>query len=220
MILAIDSASVSASAALVSGNGDLIAQSFQRTGLTHSATLLPMIEDLLKNARKAPGEIRSVAVTNGPGSFTGLRIGIATALGFCEALHIPCHGVSSLRTAAYSALPRVGTVAAVMDARREQFYIALFSSDGSVLTRLCQDEARGRDDLPGMLPDIPVCWTGDAASACREQFGGLLPPDPYPAAYGAALCLLQGETRPPEDVRYLRLPQAERERLERMNRGG
>ncbi len=210
MLLAIDSGSVSASAALL--NGDvLIAESFQNSGLTHSRTLIPMIDALIRNADVTPKDIRRLVVTNGPGSFTGLRIGVSSALGFAGALNIPCAGVSTLAAAAFGARDFCGTVAAALDARRDEYYCAAFLSQNGVLTRLWEDCALSRDELERRLPSPPVCWTGDSAGRLARS-GDRVAARPYPSAYGAALCFLAGESRPAERIRYLRLPQAERER--------
>ena len=211
MLLAIDSSSSTASAALLR-DGVLLAEAFNNNGLTHSRTLAPMINSLLQNAGVSPGEISRVAVTNGPGSFTGLRIGISTALGFSGALGIPCSGVSTLMAAAFGAIDFEGTVCAAMDARRNQFYFASFYCENGALTRLTEDAAVCGDSLD--LPRGPVCWTGDAAALLVRE-GDRAALRPYPSAYGAALCFLSGHERPAEQAVYLRMPQAERERLAR-----
>lgn len=214
MLLAIDSSSVTASAALLR-DGVLVAEDFLNNGLTHSQTLAPMIDGLLKNAGVDPSALTQIVVTNGPGSFTGLRIGVATALGFAEARCIPCSGVSSLMAAAYGALNVDGTVCAVMDARRGQLYAAMFHVKQSTLTRLTEDSAV---DKGAFLSKIisPVLWTGDASAVCVRP-GDQVADRPYVTGYGAALCFLNGHGRKADHIEYLRLPQAERERLERLN---
>ncbi|MDR0325168.1 MAG: tRNA (adenosine(37)-N6)-threonylcarbamoyltransferase complex dimerization subunit type 1 TsaB [Oscillospiraceae bacterium] len=212
MLLAIDSSSVTASAALVR-DGALVSEAFLNNGLTHSHTLAPMIDAALRNAGASPGDVTQVVVTNGPGSFTGLRIGVSTALGFASALGLPCAGVSSLMAAAYGALDYEGTVCAALDARRGQLYGAIFQAERSVLTRLTEDQAMGLDDFLKQAPP-PVLWVGDAASQCARE-GDRVAARPYASGYGAALCFLNGFTRPADRIAYLRLPQAERERLSR-----
>jgi tRNA threonylcarbamoyladenosine biosynthesis protein TsaB len=215
MLLAIDSSSVTASAALVRG-GVLIAEAFTNNGLTHSQTLVPMIDSLIKSAGASPGDISEVAVTNGPGSFTGLRIGVAAALGFAGALGIPCAGVSPLMAAAYGAADYDGTVCAAMDARRGHIYCAMFHMKQSVLTRVTEDAAADAGSFMQKAPP-PVLWVGDAALKCARE-GDRAAARPYPTGYGAALCFLNGYSRPADKIVYLRVPQAERERLERLSR--
>ncbi|MDR1693151.1 MAG: tRNA (adenosine(37)-N6)-threonylcarbamoyltransferase complex dimerization subunit type 1 TsaB [Oscillospiraceae bacterium] len=213
MLLAIDSSSLTAAAALVR-DGALVAEGFLNNGLTHSQTLAPLIDSTMKAAGAAPGDITSVVVTNGPGSFTGLRIGVATAMGIASALGIPCHGVSSLMAAAFSALDCEGAVRAVMDARRNQFYTALFTVKNGVLTRVTKDGALEFDALLETTPQ-PCIWAGDAASRCAVREGDRTLTRPYVTGFGAALCYQNGEVYAADQVRYLRRPQAEREREER-----
>ena len=215
MLLALDSSSVTASAALVRG-GVLVSEFFLSNGLTHSHTLAPLIDAALKTAGAEPSDITQVVVTNGPGSFTGLRIGAATALGFANALGVPCAGVSSLMAAAYGALDHEGTVCAAMDARRDQLYCAVFHVKQSVLTRVTEDLALAREAFLKQAPP-PVLWVGDAAARCTRE-GDRAAARPYVSGYGAALCFLNGFARPAGRIVYLRQPQAERERLERLGR--
>lgn len=214
MILAIDSSSVTASCALVLQSGMLIAEAFQNSGLTHSQTLAPMIETMLINSSHTLNGVKVIAVSNGPGSFTGLRIGVAAALGFGEALDIPCVGVSPLEAAAYSADCFRGVICAAMDARRGELYSAMFRFDGSVLKRLCPDRAAPATDVLSELPAESCCWVGDAA-AKYARARDFVPSKPYVTAFGVALTAISGNTRPADKIVYLRLPQAERERLEK-----
>ena len=102
LILGIETSAKACSAALCR-DGELLAQSYERTGLTHSRTLLPMIENMLSNTETPKDAIDMVAVAQGPGSFTGIRIGISTAKGLCWGLDIPAVGVSTLEAMAQSA---------------------------------------------------------------------------------------------------------------------
>ena len=99
-ILALETSATAASAA-VCEDESLIAQTFQRTGLTHSATLMPMVESMLKNAGLTLQEMDLIAVAAGPGSFTGLRIGVSAAKGLAWPLDKPCAGVSTLEAMAW-----------------------------------------------------------------------------------------------------------------------
>ena len=145
-ILALETSAVSASVALCDDEA-LIAQSFQRTGLTHSATLMPMLEDLLKNAGYTLEQAELIAVAAGPGSFTGLRIGVAAAKGLAWAGEKPCAACSTLESMAWQVAHVDGLICAAMDARRQQVYAALFQAEGGTLTRLTEDQALSLDEL-------------------------------------------------------------------------
>lgn len=229
MLLAIDSSSVTAAVALVKADGTPVESGFLNNGLTHSHTLAPLIDTTLQNAGVAPEEITQVVVTNGPGSFTGLRIGTATALGFAAALGIPCAGVSSLMAAAYGYVAdiqrqpqatqancvsvRPSFIAAAMDARRNQIYCGLFNVKQYMLCRVTEDEAADKDEFIQKAPS-PVLWVGDAAAMCARECDSVAE-NPYVSGLGAARCFLSGHHRPADKIVYLRVPQAERERTER-----
>ena len=118
LILAFESSAKAASAALVK-DGRLLSQSLQVSGLTHSRTLLPMAEDMLKNAETQLRDVDLIAVAHGPGSFTGVRIGVSTVKGLAWAAEKPCVGVSTLEAMAWHGLAAGGFVCPVMDARRQ-----------------------------------------------------------------------------------------------------
>lgn len=163
IILGIDSSATVASAAVFK-DGELIFESFENSGLTHSVTLLPMIEKTLNEAKISPKEIDTVAISHGPGSFTGLRIGIATAKGMASA-GAKCLGVSTLKAMAYSHRDFEGIVCACMDARCNQLYNALFKIENGKATRLCEDRAVLIDELLKEIENInePVLLVGDGA---------------------------------------------------------
>ena len=125
LLLAFETSAKAASVALFEGR-KLLGESYQHTGLTHSQTLMVMAEDLLKQCGYAPRDVDAVAVADGPGSFTGVRIGVAAAKGFAWGKNIPCYGVSTLESMALSLGAYDGIVCPVMDARRSQVYNALF----------------------------------------------------------------------------------------------
>lgn len=140
-ILGLESSAKSASVALME-DGKLLARSFQNTGLTHSRTLLPMAEAMLQNCELGIADVDAVAVAVGPGSFTGLRIGISAAKGLAWARELPCIGVSTLEAMAQNLAHLENTVlVCAMDARRSQVYNALFWAEGGTLQRLCPDRA-------------------------------------------------------------------------------
>ena len=149
-ILAFETSAKAASVALLE-DGKLLAESYQNTGLTHSQTLMVMAQDMLNTLALTPGDVDVVAVAAGPGSFTGVRIGVAAAKGFAWGRELPCVGVSTLDAMAQQARLFEGIVCCAMDARREQVYNALFSCHGGVLTRLTEDRALSLDDLAAEL---------------------------------------------------------------------
>lgn len=228
-ILALESSAVSASVALTEDE-KLIAQSFQNCGLTHSRTLLPMAESLLQNCGLALDEVDAIAVAHGPGSFTGVRIGVATVKGLALGADKPCIGVSTLEAMAHGARALGGRLCCVMDARAGQVYNALFAVEEGVPARLCDDRAIKLTELAEEIGNTSYFLVGDGAELCyntlREKCTGLrlAPPElRYPTGYGvaaAALPLLRtGKACYPQelDAFYLRRPQAERERMKRLS---
>lgn len=145
-ILAIDCSAGPASAAVLDGE-KVIASAYVNVKLTHSQTLLPMVEHLLEESMMTLSEIEGMAVNNGPGSFTGVRIGIAAIKGLAAPRNLPCAGVSTLYSMAYNLRGGDCTVCAVMDARCHQVYNALFDCSGGKITRLCDDRAVLCDEL-------------------------------------------------------------------------
>ncbi len=229
MILAFETSAKAASVALLD-NGTLLGESYQNTGLTHSQTLMSMAENLLKTCGKTPSQVTAVAVAGGPGSFTGVRIGVAAAKGFAWGAELPCYGVSTLEAMARNLGIWEGTVVPCMDARRSQTYTAIFKAEGGKLTRLLDDCAISVAELGEKLKNCekPIFLVGDGAVLCyntlNEQVPGLvLPPEHRRHQRAAGVALLVQEMMDagiPGDgasltPNYLRLSQAERERLEK-----
>ena len=229
LILAFETSAKAASVAL--WEGGLLGESYQNTGLTHSQTLMVMAEDLLKQCGKAPADVTHVAVAAGPGSFTGVRIGVAAAKGFAWGRELPCVGVSTLAAMAVGFGAWQGYVCPVMDARRSQVYNALFRVDCGKYTRLREDRAISLRDLGEDVKNLPgpVFLVGDGSVLCYNTLletvpGLVLPPEHrrHQRAAGVALeaarILETGERPDGAELfpNYLRLSQAERERLERM----
>ncbi len=229
LILAFETSAKAASAALMEG-GKLLAESYQNTGMTHSQTLMVMAEDMLAQCGKTAADIQAVAVAQGPGSFTGVRIGVAAAKGFAWGKEIPCYGISTLEAMAESLGAFSGIVCPVMDARRSQVYNALFRAEKGVLTRLTADRAIALADLAGELKSLeePVFLVGDGSNLCYNTLKGevpslVLPPEHrlHQRAVGVAILAerLAGQGIFPSggelSPNYLRLSQAEREKLER-----
>ena len=232
MILAFETSAKAASVALLE-NGKLLGESYQNTGLTHSQTLLQMAEDLLKTCGKTPKDIKAVAVASGPGSFTGVRIGVAAAKGFAWGGEIPCVGVSTLEAMAENLGVWEGTVVPTMDARRSQTYTAIFRAENGSLKRMVDDCAISYAELGEKLNYCkkPIFLVGDGAELCynmlQETVPGLvLPPEHRrrQRATGVALVaeriLATGEKPDGSSLKpnYLRLSQAERERLEKQKK--
>lgn len=222
-ILGIECASVTASAA-VWEDGALLCEAFNATRLTHSQTLLPMVRDMLQNARLRLAEIDGLAVAAGPGSFTGLRIGIAAVKGMAMALDIPCAGVSTLEAMAYGLPAHGAVVLPVMDARCGQVYAAAFACENDVPRRLWEDLAVSIDELGDRLASLgqsDLLLVGDGARLCYDRLrarcpGLRLAPAQLRAPRAAGVCLAAaaaGRMGPARDLTpcYLRLPQAERE---------
>ena len=135
-ILGIDSSAKSASAAITE-NGKIISSVYTNTGLTHSQTLMPMVDEVLKASGSELNEIGLIAVNNGPGSFTGIRIGVAAAKGMSDASGIPCVGISTLESMAYNFVGiKDSIICAAMDARCNQVYTALFQITDDGVQRL------------------------------------------------------------------------------------
>lgn len=231
LILAFETSAKAGSVAIWQ-DGRLLGESYQNTGLTHSQTLLSMAEDLLKSCGFQPQDVTAVAVAAGPGSFTGVRIGVAAAKGFAWGLEIPCCGVSTLEAMAENLGIYDGFVLPVMDARRSQVYNAIFKAEKGVLSRCSEDRAISLSDLCEELKklDGPVYLVGDGSmltdSTLKEQIPNLiLPPEHrmHQRAAGVALVaekmLQKGEVCDAAALtpNYLRLSQAERERMEKQN---
>ena len=176
-ILALESSATACSAALCR-DGELIAQSYQCSGLTHSRTLLPMVNDLLKNCGQSMEWVEVVAVAAGPGSFTGLRIGVATAKGLSWAGDKPCAPCSTLESMAWPLAHIEGKIiVCAMDARRKQVYNALFRARGDSLERLSPDRAISLDELGEELKNFPESKivVGDGAQLCYNTLKEALP---------------------------------------------
>ena len=232
LVLAFETSAKAASVALSDGE-KLLGESYQNTGLTHSQTLLPMAQDLLKSCGYTPQQVEAVAVAAGPGSFTGIRIGVAAAKGFSWGKELPCYGVSTLEAMALNLGVYDGYVVPVMDARRSQVYTATFLADKGKLSRLCEDRAISLEQLGEELKNYEKCvfLVGDGSNLCYNTLKDtapelVLPPEHrmHQRAAGVALATAQmiaagiGGNGAELTPNYLRLSQAERERMERENK--
>ena len=231
-ILAFETSAKAASVALLDG-GKLLAESYQNTGLTHSQTIMVMAQDLLKSCGLSARDVEAVAVAAGPGSFTGVRIGVAAAKGFAWGAELPCYGVSTLEAMARTMGVWQGYIVPAMDARRSQVYTAVFHAEKGVITRVEEDMAISLAELGEKIKNYEenVFLVGDGALLCyntllEEVPQLVLPPEHrmHQRASGVALAALamadagipgNGAELTPN---YLRLSQAERERMARENR--
>ena len=216
MILSIDSSAVTASAALTDGD-KVVKSEFVNAGLTHSETLLPMIKRVMQGNEFE--KLSAIAITAGPGSFTGVRIGVATAKGIAFKNDIPCISVSTLEAIAYNFIDENCIVCSVMDARRMQFYNALFEIKDGVCSRICRDRAIALEDLIKELEGYNrVIIAGDGARLCFENLNlenAVLASEEK--TYQNAVCVARAaenkKTIPASQLMpvYLRQSQAERE---------
>lgn len=228
-ILALDSAAQVATVALCE-DGRLLAEYTVNNGNTHSETLLPMIETMLGHFGLCADDVDLFAGSNGPGSFTGVRIGIATLKGLAFAKGKPCVGVSTLEALAQNLVGTAGLICPVMNARRAQVYTALFRSNGKTLTRLVDDAAMSISELDELLSAFgeAVFFCGDGYNVTLDALQKTSVRDVperlrHASAFSVALCALRAyESGQASDdasvaVTYLRPCQAERERMEREN---
>lgn len=233
-ILAFDSTAKAASAA-VCEDEKLLALYNVDNGLTQSELLLPMIENLLASLKLQYSDIDIFATSTGPGSFTGVRIGVALLKGIAFGREAACVSVSTLEALAENAKGLSGLIVPVMDARRNEFYNAIFRFDGRELKRLTPDRAISADELARELialgEEIHLTGDGyDVAVKLLTERGVTLSETPVllrnENAYSIATLALKkyknGEITSDSEIMptYLRLPQAERERLERLKMKG
>ena len=168
-ILALETSAKAVSAA-VTENGKVLCSGYQDTGLTHSRTLMPIVEHILKNTDLSMADMDVIAVSAGPGSFTGIRIGVSAAKGLAFAADKPAVGVSTLAAMARNVAFADGLIVCAMDARRNQVYNALFEAKDGALTRLTEDRAIALAELAEELKDDPRPKTvvGDGGRLCFD----------------------------------------------------
>lgn len=233
-LLAIDSTAGPASAAIYE-DGKILGEFFINTKLTHSVTLMTMCEALLKNTMTDIKEIDAFAVSAGPGSFTGVRIGVAAIKGMAQALSKPCVSVSALEAMAQNLKGTDCAICAVMDARCGQFYNALFESKNGKITRFTVDRALSSEDLAEELEQFSgrVILTGDGSDVAFSLMSDRLPQletaqEQLKYQRASGVCFVaahkyeQGQTVSASELMpvYLRLPQAQRELLQKQKMEG
>ena len=226
-ILALETSAKSVSAAVVE-NGAVLASSYQNTGLTHSRTLMPLVDGMLRAADLKLEQMELIAVAQGPGSFTGLRIGVSAAKGLAWAKELPCCGVSTLLAMAQNLRHMDGTIVCAMDARRNQVYNAVFRAENGQLTRLTEDRAVSLAELAEELKNTEgakfvvgdgakLCYTylTQQGIPCRMAPAALVMQNAVGVGLAAEELAAEGKTVSSQELVpvYLRLSQAERERL-------
>lgn len=228
-ILSLDSSATCASVCLYDADSNkIIGEFFINTKLTHSQTLVPMIDSLLSCTNHSLSDVNCFAVNVGPGSFTGIRIGVSVVKGMAMPEDKHCVDVSTLESMAYNFIDYNNiVVCACMDARRNQVYNALFSIENGCVKRLCEDRAIAIDDLFAQLSDVcaPIVLVGDGAKLCYnskpQDFDIELACEQrrYQRASCVALCAVDkiksNEVKNAQSLMptYLRPSQAERERI-------
>ena len=229
LILALESSAKAAGAALIR-DGAVLAESWLNSGQTHSRTLLLLAEQLLASCGLTAEDVSACAVAEGPGSFTGVRSGVAAAKGFAWGRELPVYGVSTLEAMVRSAAFCDGVYCACMDARRQQVYQALFCVEDGMMRRLSEDGARPLSELEQVLNTLrgPVFLIGDGAKLVydalvpRVSADLRLPPEHLRLQHGSGVGLVAWEhalAGEPGDAaaltpNYLRPSQAERTRAE------
>ena len=225
-ILAVES-SAKAASVCIAEDGKILAEAFLNCGLTHSVTIMPSVEWLLHTTGLTIADIDRIAITEGPGSFTGLRIGMAAVKGLAWSRDIPCVGISTLEAAAKGAADTDGKICAVMDARAGQVYTALFKAENGKLSRLSPDRAMKISELLSELGEeenILVC--GDGTEVFMKEAGASFKAASenirYQRASSVAILAAERDTVSAKELspEYIRLPQAERERLEKLEKEG
>ncbi len=222
LILGIDTSGRIASCA-VCDEDRVISQSTIYTELTHSQVILPVCQKVLEDAGVSLQDIDGIAVANGPGSYTGLRIGISAVKAMCFALDKKCAGISTLESLAYNMVGSKGTILAVMRARADLLYTAAFKSDGRSLTRLWEDMIISESALAEKIAEIKdVILVGDAAKELSEMeeypvFNeAILAPTHNRLQLASSLCYVamnNGFTTPDTlDAAYLQITKAEKDR--------
>lgn len=230
-VLGIDTSAVSCGAAVLK-NGKIISDVYLNVGLTHSQTLMTAVDSALKNCGLTLADIDILAVAAGPGSFTGIRIGVSAVKGMAFERNIPVYGVSALEALACGVRRKNCVICPVMDARCSQVYTALFLFDGEKTVRLCEDEPLKLDELKEKLAKFsqPIVFVGDGIGVAKKYFGDGDGMEYFSALFAfqhgssvasAAYMMYNSGVKPIDGdslfPRYLRLSQAERERKTREN---
>ena len=233
-ILAIETSAVTAGAAVLT-DGVIVGECYLNAGLTHSQTLMELIDAVLSLTGKTTAELDALAVAHGPGSFTGVRIGVSAVKGLSFPNDTPCYGISTLEALACCADADGCVICPVMDARCGQVYTALFRKENGRIVRLTEDAPLRVEELAELLERYApekVLLLGDgtdAAYGCLSQRNDRI--ELFSAAYRfqrasgvafAAWTRFQNGETPCSGAAlqpvYLRMPQAERELKKKSSR--
>ncbi len=218
-LLGIDTSGKTASVALCTED-KVLAQTTVYTSLTHSQVILPICNDVLKNAGVALSDVDGIAVAMGPGSYTGLRIGISAVKAMCFALNKNCIGVSTLEGLANNVSLHRGIICAVMAARLDLVYCAVFESDGCKVKRLTNDEILPLEELKKKLTEYEgeIAVVGDAADKLDGEKFIIAPPHlKLQLATGLCSAAFDKELYTPDklDAAYLQITKAEKDLQEK-----
>ena len=231
-VFGIDTCCMAATAALVNEEV-MIAQTVVNKNKTHSQMMMPLVEEMFRASEIEPASVDAFAVAVGPGSFTGVRIGVATAKALAQASKKPCITVSTLEALAFSSKHFDGIICPILDARREQVYNALFKGGKDGLTRICEDRAMPLSELLEELREDGrnVIFMGDGTLVFKNEIIESLGDTAHFAPkianlnLGGAVAEIGLEKLKNGEITeygklvpcYVRLSQAEREKLEREN---
>lgn len=225
--IAIDTSSTTASVAIFDDD-NLKVELFLNTGFTHSQTLMPMINSCLEFAKKDIHDINQFIVTIGPGSFTGLRIGIATIKGLTISDNLPCKAVSTIETLAYNLIDFNGIICPTIDARCNQVYAGIFEAKNNIISRLEDDFAISIDDLKSKLKNFynkDIFLLGNGAPLCYNHFRHIFSHNLHLVSENlrfqkASSAFRAAKNKPTIShfnlvPKYLRIPQAQRQLLKK-----
>ena len=227
LLLGIDTSGKTASAALFDSESELfLAQSTIYTQKTHSQVIMPMVKDVLAQAGKELSELDGIACANGPGSYTGLRIGVAAVKALSFGLGVKCCGVSTLLGLACNNLAYKGHICAIMKARGELVYTCTYKSDGYCVEQITEEQIISRDELAEYLAlnvkEAMLC--GDGAAEFYNTYNSpaftIAPPQGrLQSAVGVCLAGVSRKLSEPEEleVSYLQKVKAEKD-LEAKNK--
>lgn len=214
-LLGIDTSGKTASVAVCTEEA-VLAQTTVYTKLTHSQVILPICKDVLKNAGMELSDVDGISVAMGPGSYTGLRIGIAAVKAMCFALNKKCLGVSTLEALANNVSLHKGVICAVMTARLNLVYCAVFRSDGKKIERITKDGIMPIEELKAQLDamDGDIAVVGDAAEKLEGDRFAIAPPHlKLQLASGVCAAAFGKELYTPDklDAAYLQITKAEKD---------
>jgi tRNA threonylcarbamoyladenosine biosynthesis protein TsaB len=225
LVMGIETSTMQGGVALVSEQG-LLSEYLLNVKATHTERLLPSIDQVLRDAGSTLSRVEGLAVAVGPGSFTGLRIGLSTAKGLAVAAGKPLVGVSTLEALAWTLPYCAHPICPILDARKGEIYCALFRHEGDRLIRLMDETALSPDLLLSRIQE-PTVFLGDGLRVYEDRLKArlgeraLFPPFSHRGGRPAAVAelgrrrLLRGEHDEISDLapRYLRPSEAELKRL-------